>query len=75
MILPKKQNLYCLLCQILEKTARQYFKTERVVSLKIISHGASFISDHSIVPSSSITVVSDDYSDFFLIQEYLQYLV
>ena len=55
------------------KTARQYFKTERVVSLKIISHGASFISDHSIVPSSSISF--DDYSSVFLIQEYLQYLV
>ena len=44
----------CVLSDI-EKTARQYFKTERVVSLKIISHGASFIPDHSIVLFSSIS--------------------
>ena len=39
------------------KTARQYFKTERAVSFtcKVISHGASFISDHFIVPFSSIS--------------------
>ena len=29
-------------------------KTERVVSLEIILHGVSFISDHFIVPFSSI---------------------
>ena len=32
------------------KTARQYFKTERLVSLKIILHGESFISDPFYCP-------------------------
>ena len=67
--------LLTTVCQILEKTARKYFKTERLISLKIILHvhGESFISDPFYCPFFKHYV--DDYSNFFLIQEYLQYPV
>ena len=58
MILPKNEMKTLLLlhvyrslqCQILEKTAIQYFKTERVVSLKISLPGESFITDPFYCP-------------------------
>ena len=56
--------MYVDVCQILEKTAGQYFKTERVVSLKIISHGASFI-QYLIVLLSFFHALDFDYSNFF----------
>ena len=42
------------------KTARQYFKTERAVSLtyKAISHGANFISGHFIVPFQALVFMT-----------------
>ena len=50
-------------------------KTERVVSLKIISNDASFIYDDFIVPFLKTSITFLSLFLFFLIQEYLQYPV
>ena len=55
---------HSLQCQILEKTAIQYFKTEKVVSLRSVYIVKVFnISDPFYCPFSSISF--DDYSIFF----------
>ena len=55
--------LLTTVCQILEKTARKYFKTERLVKIILHVHGESFISDPFYCPFFKHHV--DDYSNFF----------